>query len=77
MAYNLWMENDKALEEFMQILGQIKDLVGDAPMSEDGGVDMDKTIENLRQSGNDKDADEIVELMQRADELKVQHQAKS
>jgi len=70
------MENDKTLEEFVQILGRIKDLIGEAAISDDG-IDLVKAIEGLRQSGNDQDADELAELVERADELKAQHQAKS
>lgn len=76
MTYNLRMDNDKTLEEFVQILGRIKDLIGEAAIS-DGGIDLVKAIEGLRQSGNDKDADELAELVERADELKAQHQQPS
>lgn len=77
MAYNLPMENDDTLNQFVQILGRIANLIGDATTSDDEGVDLVDTIQKLRQSGNDKDADELAELVQRADELKAQHQAKS
>ena len=70
------MDNDKTLEEFVQILGRIKDLIGEAATSDDG-IDLVKAIEGLRQSGSDQDADELAELVERADELKAQHQAKS
>ena len=76
MTYNLRMENDKTLEEFVQILGRIKDLVGEGAISDDG-FDLVKAIEGLRHSGNDQDADELAKLVERADELKAQHQVKS
>ncbi|NIA26577.1 MAG: hypothetical protein GWP02_00870 [Desulfobulbaceae bacterium] len=71
------MDNDETLDEFVQILGRISDLMGAASMSDDKDVDLDKAIEQLRSSGNDEGADELAELVQRADELKAQHQAKS
>ena len=74
MAYNLPMDNDDTLREFLQILGRIADLAGEALMSDDEEIDLVETVRKLRQSGNDKDADELAELVQRADELKAQHQ---
>ena len=70
------MDNDKTLEEFVEILGRIKDLIGEAAISDDG-FDLAKAIEGLRQSGNDQGADELAELIKRADELKAQHQQPS
>ena len=70
------MDNKETLEEFVQILGRIKDLVGDAKISDDDGIDLAVVIESLRQSGNNDNADELVELFERAEELKAQHQAK-
>ncbi len=77
MNYNRTMDNDKTLEEFVQILGRIADLMGTEKVSDDKDIDLDKAIEQLRLSGNDDGADELAELVQRADELKAQHQAKS
>ena len=74
MAYNLPMDNDDTLREFLQILGRIADLAGEALMSDDEEINLVETVQKLRQSGNDKDADELAELVQRADELKAQHQ---
>ena len=71
------MDYDKTLGEFVQILGRIKDLVGEATISDDAGIDLAEAIERLRASGNSKNADELAELCARADELKAQHQAKS
>ena len=68
------MDNDDTLKEFIQILGRIADLVGDATTSNGEEIDLAETIQKLRQSGNDKDADDLAELVQRADELKAQHQ---
>ncbi len=68
------MNKDETLEEFVQILGRIKELVGEAKISTDEGIDLVKAIEQLRQSGNDTDADELAALFERADELKSQHQ---
>jgi len=71
------MDNDETLEEFVQILGRINELVGKAQISDDEGVDLVGAIEQLRQSGNDTDADELTALIKRADELKAQHQPKT
>lgn len=71
------MDNDDTLREFLQILGRISDLAGEAVMSDDEEIDLVETIQKLRQSENDKDADELAELVQRADELRAQHQRKS
>ena len=71
------MEKDETLEEFVQILGRIQELVGEATISNDEGFDPVKTIEQLRQSGNNDDADELAELIERADELKAHQLAKS
>jgi hypothetical protein len=68
------MENDDTLIEFVQILGRIADLAGEALMSDDEEINLVEAVQKLRQSGNDKDADELAELVQRADELKAQHQ---
>ena len=68
------MDNDDTLREFLQILGRIADLAGEALMSDDEEIDLVETVKKLRQSGNDKDADELQKLVQRADELKAQHQ---
>jgi len=71
------MDKDETLDEFVQILGRIADLMEAASMSDDKDIDLDKAIEKLRLSGNDDGADELAELVQRAEELKAQHQAKS
>lgn len=77
MAYNPQMEKDETLEEFVQILGRIKDLLGEETLPSDTGIDLVDAVEQLRQSGNDKDADELAELLKRAEELKAQQQQKS
>lgn len=77
LTYNRQMDNDETLEEFVQILGRIKDLLGEVTTPDDEGIDLVKAIEQLRLSGNNKDADELAELIERADELKAQHQAKT
>jgi hypothetical protein len=74
VAYNLPMDNDDTLREFLQILGRIADLAGEALMSDDEEINLVETIQKLRLSGNDQDADELEKLVQRADELKAQHQ---
>jgi hypothetical protein len=71
------MENDDTLSEFLRILGRIKELVGEAPMLCDNGIDLDESMQRLRQSGNNDDADELADLIQRADEIKAQQLAKS
>ena len=77
MTYNLQMDHDETLDEFLQILARIKDLVGEATISDDAGINLVEAIERLRQSGHNEDADELAELLHRADELKAQHQPKS
>ena len=77
VTYNLCMDKDERLDEFVQILGRIADLMGAATVSDDKDVDLDEAIEQMRLAGNDEGADELAELVQRADELKAQHQAKS
>ena len=77
MAYNSQMEKDEALEEFVQILGRIKDLLGEATTSDDAGFDLAEAIKQLRLSGKNDDADELAALLERAEELKEQHQARS
>ena len=76
MTYNPQMEKDEKLEEFLRILGRIRDLVGEEPMTGGTGIDLIDIVEQLRQSGDDKDADELNELLKRAEELKAEHQAK-
>ena len=77
MTYNPQMENDKTLEEFVQILERIKELIGDVAIEDDEGFDLTKAVERLRLSGNNDDADELAGLIERADELKAQHQVKT
>lgn len=77
MTYYSPMDNDETLREFVQILGRIADLAGEALMSDDEEIDLVTTVRKLRQSGNDKDADELELLVQRADELKAQRQSTS
>lgn len=76
MTYDRHMETDERLEEFVQILGRIRELVGEESMSGGSGIDLVDVVEQIRQYGNDKDADELAELIKRAEELKAQHQAK-
>ncbi len=71
------MENDETLEEFVQILGRIKDLLGETAIADDEGFDLARTIEQMRLTGNNDDADEIAELLERAEALKALHQAES
>ncbi len=75
MTYNPSMENDKTLEEFVQILGRIRELVGEGSMSGGTGIDLIDIVEQMRQSGDGKEADELAELIERAEELKALHQA--
>ncbi len=77
MTYNLQMSHDEALEEFVQILGRIKDLLREDAIAGAEGIDLVGAIERARQSGNDKVADELAGLCKRAEELQTQHQAKS
>ena len=77
MTYNLQMDNDEALQEFIQVLGRIRTLLGDATISDGASVDLDAAVEQLRESGNNKDADELATLCKRADELKAQQQSKT
>ena len=71
------MDKDETLHEFVQILGRIKDLLGESMLLSDEDIDLQEAVEHLRQSGNSEDADELAVLCKRADELKAQHQAKS
>ena len=71
------MEKDEKLEEFVQILGRIRELMGEESMSDGIGIDLVDVVEQWRQSGNDTDADELGELIKRAEELKAQHKADS
>jgi hypothetical protein len=71
------MAEDETLDEFVQILGRIRELLGESTVLAENGFDLDAEIERLRLAGNNKDADELAELHVRADELKVEHQAKS
>ena len=71
------MDNDEALQEFMQILARIKTLLGEATISDGAGIDLDAAVEQLRESGNNNDADELARLCKRADELKALQQAKT
>ena len=69
------MDKDETLHEFVEILGRIKDLLGESMLSADEDVDLVAAVEHLRHSGNNKDADELAGLCKRADELKAQHRA--
>lgn len=69
------METDEKLEEFVQILGRIRELVGEESMSGETDIDLVDVVEQMRQSGNDEAADELGALIKRADELKDKHQA--
>ena len=77
MTYNLRMDYDETLGEFVQILGRIKDLAGAATIADDKEIDLAAAIERLRESGSTREADELAELIKHADELQAQHQAKS
>lgn len=77
MAYNRPMDNDDTLSEFLQILGRIKELVGETTASGDDGIDLETAVKQLREAGNNEAADEITELVQRAEELKALHQPKA
>lgn len=71
------MERDQKLDEFVEILGRIKDLISEAAISTEEGVDLAKAVEQLRLAEKNEDADKLAELIERADELKAQHQTKS
>ena len=75
MAYNRHMDSDDTLTEFLQILGRINELVGETSNAGDDGIDLQTTIKQLRESGNNEDADELTELVGRAEELKALQQA--
>jgi len=77
VTYNIKMEHDETLDEFVQILGRIKDLLGEEPVSAEEGIDFVAAIEGLRQTGSNEDADELAALLERADELKAQHEVNS
>jgi len=71
------MNNDEALQEFIEILKRIRTLLGDASISDGAGIDLDAAVEQLRESGNNMDADELAALCKRADELKAQQRSNS
>ena len=75
MTYNRHMKTDETLEEFVQILGRIRELVGEDSMSGNTGIDLVDVVEQMRQSGDDEDADALAQLMKRAEELKALHRA--
>ena len=77
MNYNRQMGKDESLDEFVRILERIKNLLGDAKISDDDDIDLAGAIERLRLSGNNDDADELAEIFERAEALKTQHQANS
>jgi hypothetical protein len=68
------MDNDEKLEEFIQVLGRINGLLGEDVFLVEG-FDLTKTIEQMRLAGEIEDADELARLLERAEELKAQHQA--
>jgi len=51
VTYNSQMDKDEKLEEFVQILGRIRDLVGEEPMTGGTSIDLVDIVEQLRQSG--------------------------
>ena len=69
------MDNDETLSEFLRILGRIKELVEETSASGDDGIDLETATKQLRESGNNEAADEITELVQRAEALKALQQA--
>lgn len=77
MPYNLQMENDETLKEFVQILSRINELVGDSTSTNDEDINLPAAVDRLRLSGKNDDADELTELCERADELKAMHQGPS
>jgi hypothetical protein len=77
VIYNLEMDDDTKLKEFLAVLGRIKELLEEVSISDDEDLDLDKAIEQLRQSGNDKDADELAGLVEQAENMKAAHQAEA
>jgi hypothetical protein len=75
VTYNRHMKTDETLEEFVQILGRIRGLVGEESMSGNTGIDLVDVVEQMRQSGDDEDADALAQLVKRAEELKALHRA--
>lgn len=69
------MDDDSNLQEFLEILRRIRVLVGDAAISGEKDIDFDEVLRQLRQAGSKGEADELAELVRRADELKAQHHA--
>jgi len=70
------MDKDESLEEFVQILGRIRELTAQATPADDNGPDLDDVVKQLRLDVEIDDADELAELIERADALKAQQQAK-
>ena len=70
------MDKDESLEEFVQILGRIRELTAQETTADDNGLNLDDVAKQLRLDGENDDADELAELIERADALKAQQQAK-
>lgn len=70
------MDKDESLEEFVQILGRIRELTAQATTADDNGLNLDDVVKQLRLDGENDDADELAELIERADALKAQQKAK-
>jgi len=71
------MDDDTKLKEFLGVLGRIKDLLEEVSISDDEDLDLDKGIEQLRQSGKDKEADQLAGLIEQAENMKAEHQAEA
>lgn len=70
------MDKDESLEEFVQILGRIRELTAQETTADDNGLNLDDVVKQLRLDGENDDADELAELIERADALKAQQKAK-
>jgi hypothetical protein len=72
VIYNLRMDKDEKLEEFVQILGRIQKLIEEETAADDNGLDLVEAIKQLRESGKNDVADELTGLVERAEKLKAQ-----
>ena len=70
------MGYDETTDELAKILGRMADLMGEQSFSDDDSINSVDAIQGMRLAGKNDDADELAELIQRADELKAQHRTR-
>ena len=70
------MGYDETTDELAKILGRMANLMGEQSFSDDDSINSVEAIQGMRLAGKNDDADELAELIQRADELKAQHRTR-